>query len=261
MTFSKGFQLGIKSYSNAFHFIKKHKLSWYFIFPLILNVLLFILGYQSILSLGSSLSTYTTDLLNIDSWNFWGSGILASVILFFINFVLKLLFIVVFAYIGGYIVIILLSPVFAFLSEKVENILTGNEYPFHFNQFIKDIWRGIKLATRNFLIEILITILLFVISFIPIVGIFTSIPLFIISAYFYGFSFIDFSLERKQMNIKESVAFIKTNKGLAIGNGVIFSLTLLIPYIGVLLSGFISIISLVAATIATTETLVKKFKE
>ncbi len=261
MSFIKGFKLGVNSYSRAFYFIRKHKLSWYFLFPAILNIVLFTLGYQSIVALGSSLSEHITVWLNFDAWNFWGAGFLASTLLFFLHFILRLLFIIVFAYVGGYIIIILMSPVYAYLSEKVENILTGNEYPFHFNQFIKDIWRGIKLATRNFLIEILFTILLFIISFIPVIGLFTSIILFAITAYFYGFSFIDFSLERKQLNIKESIAFVKTNKGLAIGNGFIFSITLLIPYFGVLLSGFVSIIALVAATIATTETLIKIEKE
>jgi len=59
------------------------------------------------------------------------------------------------------------------------------------------------------------------------------------------------------MDIKHSVAFVKENKGLAIGNGTIFSLVLMIPFIGVILSGFISIISIVAATIGTTELIVK----
>ncbi len=261
MSFIRGFKSGIKAYSKAFYFIRKHKLSWYFIFPLILNIALFVLGYQSIVSLGSEYSSYITGWLNIDTWTFWGSGFLASALMFFLNFILRILFIVVFAYISGYIIIVLMSPVYAHLSEKVENILTGNEYPFHFKQFIKDIYRGIKLATRNFMIEILFTILLFIISFIPVVGLFSNLMLFFISAYFYGFSFIDFSLERKQMKIKDSITFVKTNKGLAIGNGFIFSLTLLLPYFGVLISGFVSVISVVAATISTTETLISINKE
>ncbi len=256
MTFIKGLKLGIKSYSKAFTFIKKHKLTWYFLFPLILNIILFSLGYSSTVSLSTKWFVYIMDWLNVDAWNFWGSGFLSSMLLLFMNIVLRLLFILIFAYIGGYIIIVLMSPVFAFLSEKVETILTGNEYPFEFNQFIKDIWRGIKLATRNFLIEMGLTILLFILSFVPIVGLFTSLTLFIISSYFYGFSFIDFSLERKKLDIKESIAFVKTNKGLAIGNGSIFSLVLLIPFIGVLVSGFISIIAIVATTISTTETII-----
>ncbi len=261
MTFTKGLKLGIQSYSKAYQFIKKYKLTWYFLFPLILNIVLFTVGYSSTVSLSTKWFVYVTDWLNIDSWNFWGSGFLSSMLLLFLNIVLRLLFIIIFAYIGGYVVIVLMSPVYAIISEKVETILTGNEYPFEFNQFIKDIWRGIKLATRNFLIELFLTLILLLLSFVPIVGLFTSLTLFIISSYFYGFSFIDFSLERKKLNMNESIAFVKMNKGLAIGNGTIFSLVLLIPFVGVLISGFVSIIALVAATIATTETLVMKQNE
>ncbi len=258
MTFRKGFSLGIKSYSRAFSFIKRHKLSWYFVFPLLLNILFFALGYSSTISLSNKLFIYFTEWMNFDSWEFWGSNFLSSTIEFFMHFIVRILFLLIFAYIGGYIVIIFLSPVFALLSEKVETILTGEEFPFSFKQLFKDIWRGIRLALRNLGFELILTFVLFILSFIPIVGFFTGIALFLISAYFYGFSFIDFSLERKRMNIRESVAFVKTNKGLAIGNGTIFSLVLMIPFIGVLISGFISIVSLTAATIATTEAMINK---
>ncbi|MCW3788606.1 EI24 domain-containing protein [Plebeiibacterium sediminum] len=261
MTFTKGLKLGINSYSKAFQFIKKYKLTWYFLFPLVLNIILFTLGYSSTVSLSTKWFVYVSDWLCVDSWNFWGSGFLSSMLLFFLNIVLRLLFIIIFAYIGGYVVIILMSPVYAILSEKVETIITGNDYPFEFNQFIKDIWRGIRLATRNFLIELLLTIVLLLLSFLPVIGLFTSLTLFIISSYFYGFSFIDYSLERKKLNMNESIAFVKTNKGLAIGNGTIFSLVLLIPFVGVLISSFVSIITLVAATITTTQTLVIKQNE
>ena len=55
------------------------------------------------------------------------------------------------------------------------------------------------------------------------------------------------------MSIKGTSNYVSMNGGMAIGNGAIFSLTLAIPYIGVLLAGFISIISVVAATLAVHE--------
>ena len=256
MTFRKGFLLGVKSYSRAFKFLKKHRLTWYFIFPLLLNVFLFYVGYTSTINISNKWFVYFTDWINMGSWEFWGAGFLSATIEVFLFIVVRILFFLVFAYIGGYIVIILLSPVFAFLSEKVETILTGNDFPFSFKQLVKDVWRGIRLATRNLAIELLLTLVLFIISFIPVIGFFTSLTLFFISAYFYGFSFIDFSLERKKMTVKESIVFVKTNKGLAIGNGSVFSVVLFIPLVGVMLSSFISIISVTAATIASTEAMV-----
>ncbi len=260
MTFWKGLNTGINSYSKGLKFIFRHHLSYYFLFPLLLNIALFILGYASIVTLSSHFFALFSNWIHIDSWEFWGAGFISKAILFILNLVIRILFIIIFTYIGGYLIVILLSPVYAILSEKTEKILTGKEYPFSLSQFIKDIWRGIRLAIRNFIIEMALTIFLFILSFIPFVGLFSGITIFIISSYFYGFSFMDYSLERRKINLKRSVSFVKKNKGIAVGNGSVFALTLLIPYIGILLSGFISIISVVAATTATIESFVKNNK-
>jgi len=143
-----------------------------------------------------------------------------------------------------------MSPLLAYLSERTESIIMGHEFPFSWLQFFKDIFRGILLAFRNFFIEILLTVLLFFLSFVPFLGFATAPILFLISAYFYGFSFLDYTAERRKMKVKESVDFVKQNKGIAIGNGGIFALFLLIPFIGVSIATFISIISTVAASIA-----------
>ncbi len=253
MTIFKGIKTGLQSYSRAITFIKKHGLSWYFLFPIIFNILLFAIGYASTASLSSNIYNQLSQMINIDHWEFWGSGVISGIIYFFLHIIFRLLFISIYAFVGGYIVLIFLSPVFAFLSEKVEAILTGHSYPFNGKQFAKDIWRGILLALRNMGLEILITIILFVLSFIPLVGLFTGPALFFVTAYFYGFSFMDYSLERQKMNLHSSIVFVKRNKGIAIGNGAVFSAILIIPYIGVLISSFISIISVVSATISTME--------
>ena len=253
MNYSQGFRLGLKSYSEAFRFIRQNNLGWFFIFPLVLNVLLFALGFYSVSSLGSELIEYLNNWLGIESWDFWGASFFAGTIKWLIWIVLRLLFFVVYAYVGGYIILIALSPAFAFLSERTEKILTGSDLPFNFSQFLKDIWRGVVLALRNLAVEMLFTLLLFIISFIPVVGWFTAVVLFLISAYFYGFSFMDYTFERRKFNVKTSIRYMRSNKGLAIGNGLIFALVLLIPFIGVTLAGFFSIISVVGATIAANK--------
>nr|WP_319397770.1 EI24 domain-containing protein [uncultured Carboxylicivirga sp.] len=253
MNYSQGFQLGLRSYSKAFRFIKQNKMGWFFVFPLLLNVLLFAVGFYSVASLGSVLIEHLNQWMGIDSWDFWGASFLAGSIKWLIWIVLRLLFFVVYAYLGGYIILIALSPVFAFLSERTERILTGTNMPFNLNQFFKDIWRGVVLALRNLVVELLFTVLLFVISFIPVVGWFSAVILFFISAYFYGFSFMDYTFERRKFNVHTSVKYMRSNKGLAIGNGLVFALILLIPFIGVTVAGFFSIVSVVGATIAANK--------
>nr|WP_321452470.1 EI24 domain-containing protein [uncultured Carboxylicivirga sp.] len=253
MNYSQGFQLGLRSYSEAFRFIKQNKMGWFFVFPLLLNVLLFAVGFYSVANLGSVLIEHLNQWTGIDSWDFLGASFLAGSIKWLIWIVLRLLFFVVYAYLGGYIILIALSPVFAFLSERTERILVGTNMPFNINQFFKDIWRGVVLALRNLVVEMLFTILLFIISFIPVVGWFSAVILFFISAYFYGFSFMDYTFERRKFNVHTSVKYMRSNKGLAIGNGLVFALILLIPFIGVTVAGFFSIISVVGATIAANK--------
>ncbi len=250
MNYSQGFRLGLKSYSVAFKFIRVNRLGWYFIFPLILNVLLFSLGFYSVIEWGDIIIQNLNELMDVDSWDFWGASFVAGSIKWLVWIILRILFFLIYAYLGGYIILILLSPVFALLSEKTESILSGVQTPFDAKQFFKDIWRGVVLAIRNLLVEMMFTLLLFILSFIPVVGWFTAIVLVILSAYFYGFSFLDYSFERRRFNVQTSVRYMRSNKGLAIGNGLVFALVLMIPFIGVSLAGFFSIISVVGATIA-----------
>ena len=70
--------------------------------------------------------------------------------------------------------------------------------------------------------------------------------LFVISMYYYGFSMIDYSNERMNLSVCESVQFVSTNKGFAIANGLIFYVLLMIPFVGLLIAPSYSVI---AATI------------
>ena len=113
--------------------------------------------------------------------------------------------------------------------------------------------RGIIIAIRNFALEMLAIVLLFFLSFVPVIGLLSTPILFVVSSYFYGFSFLDYTAERRRLKLKESIFFINRNKGLVITNGSLFAGALLIPIIGVSLSGFLAIISTVAATISILE--------
>ena len=253
MRLTKNFALGINSYVDALTFIFKNKLIIYFIFPILLNILVFSLGIWGTSTISDWALTSINNLIHPETWTFYASDVIYKILEWSLWILIRIFFFFFYVWFGGYIILMLMSPVYAFLSEKVEEILTGKKFPYSLNQFIDDIIRGILLALRNLFIELGVTILLFILGFIPVIGWLTPIAIFIVASYYYGFSFLDYSLERKRMNIHSSSEFVKNNGGLAIANGAIFSLTLAIPYIGVLFAGFISIISVVAATIAIHE--------
>lgn len=250
MGFFKDLQIGISSYGKAVGFIFRHRLVWFFLFPILLNVLLFSVSYGLISEISESLIAYLKAAWETNNWNFWGGEFLAATINFTIWLILRILFFLIYAFIGGYLILLLLSPILAFLSEKTEKIILQSNHPFTWLQLFKDIWRGIRIALRNFMLELAAIILLFFISFIPVIGAISAPLLFVISAYYYGFSFIDYTAERRQLNIKESIHYVRKNSGLAIANGAPFALALLIPFIGVSLSGFLAIISTVAAALS-----------
>ncbi len=250
-TFFKDFGTGLKAYGKAFEIIFSNGLWYFFLFPLLLNVLLIVGGAMGISSLTEGLQNWLLDLVSLENATFWGAVYLKGIMSGFIWIVFKILFYFLFAYVGGYIVIILMSPVFALLSEKTEEILTDNHYPFNPDQLMRDVVRGVIIAVRNMVIELGYMILILILSFIPIVGQVGAFALFFISAYFYGFAFIDYTNERRRLSISQSVDFNRKYKGVAVANGIVFALFMLIPFCGVTLAGFAAIVSVVAATVST----------
>jgi CysZ protein len=126
-----------------------------------------------------------------------------------------------------YIVIILLSPVLAIVSEKTEAILTGNKYPINLLQLWKDIKRAVRLNSRLILIEYSIIILFIAIGTLfggSINTFLVFIAPIIIGFYFYGFGFIDYVNERRRLNIRQSIHFVSQNKGLAVAIGSVYSI-------------------------------------
>ena len=224
--------------------------------------MLFVIGTSSINLLIDYLEYQINNLIGLDNAVFWGSEVLRIAISWTLYILFKLMYILVFAYVGGKIVIIFMSPVFSVLSEKIDKVLTGNKYPFSAEQTVRDIVRGIIIASRNMLIELVAIIIIFILGFIPFIGWVISFigifVLFAVAAYYYGFSFMDYTSERKKLNITQSIKYIKSNIGIAVGVGSIFALSLIIPICGTLIASFVSIVAVTAATIAIHEKETKK---
>ena len=139
------------------------------------------------------------------------------------------------------------SPVYAYLSEKTDSIIENKEFEFDSKQFIKDIFRGIKISVRNSLWQSVYMISIILLSLIPIVGWLTPLLALLVEFYYYGFSMLDYSFERKKLTAADSIYFTGNHKGLAIGNGLIFYLMQLVPFAGWVLAPAYAI---VAATLS-----------
>ena len=249
------FKSGVKGYRRAISFIAKNKLSYFYIFPILLNILLFVLGIKMVDYFTDQINSYVSNLIFSESNNdsLW-YGFLNSVLYWTIWVVSKIVFVYIFTLIGGYFTIIILSPIFAILSEKTAEIFTGEKTIFNLKQFVKDMKRAIIIALRNMTIQFFFTILFILTSIIPLIGwVIGILGSFLVSSYFYGFAFMDYSNERHKLSLKESVQFVRKNKGFASGVGSIFSICFLIPFIGGTLASFLAIICVVNATIGVEE--------
>ena len=146
-----------------------------------------------------------------------------------------------------YLFLIIASPFFAFLSEKTSALLDEKDQEFNFKIFIKDIYRGIKISIRNAGWQTVYLFAILLLGFIPILGLATPLLAVFIECYYYGFSMLDYNMEREQKNAAESIFFISHHKGLAIGNGMVFYILHFIPFVGWVIAPSYSVI---AATIS-----------
>jgi CysZ protein len=245
--------ISLKSYGKALRFIATHRLSKFFILPFILNMLLFFGGFALIGLAVDWLKEILFDQL--DSWlgQLAWIATLKKIIYVFVWIAFKLLYFLLFVFFGGFIVLLFMSPALAYLSEKTEQLIKGTTFPFSVDQLVRDTFRGILVALRNMSIEFLYVILLFFIGFIPVINLAVPFILFAISSYFYGFSFMDYTNERSKRSVSESVSFLRKHKGAVTGNGLVFCLVLVVPYVGVFLAGFVAIVSVVAGTMTALE--------
>jgi len=239
--------ISFQAYAQAHHFILKHRLWKWIVIPGLIYMLLFCVSMYYFGQSASAVIEWLSIKTGLKNWvQQLQSGIVGFLFVLGGSMVWLLLMLFYFS-LFKYIWLIVGSPVFAYLSEKTEAIIEGKDYPFSFKQLLKDIVRGIRLSFRNMLWQTVYTISILLLSLIPVVGWITPIFALLIECYYYGFSMLDYSMERHKKSPAESIFYIGSHKGLAIGNGLIFYLMHLIPVIGWM---FAPAYAVVAATLS-----------
>lgn len=243
----RGLSSSIQDYTDAYKSMSKYGLWKYAILPGLLSILVAGLILAWGLSTVDDISAWTMGIYPFE----WGREVVTGIMEWFSGALMVIICLFVFRY----IVMIIASPFMGTLSEKVESIMTGRppaKVPP--GQMVKDIVRGIRIALRNIIREVLVTIILTLAGFIiPVIGsVVSTVLVFVVQAYFAGFGNIDYTLERKKFTIKDSVAFVNTNRGMAIGNGAGWLVLMLIPVLGWFLA---PVLGTVAATKSALETM------
>ena len=242
--------IAIQSYYKAHFFIRKHKLWKWIIIPGIIYTLLFVVSMYFFGLTANNFIEWLSVKTGLRNWiNKSNSGFIGFLFAF-AGIMLWLIQMLFYFSLFKYIWLIVGSPVFAYISEKTASIIENKEFDFEFKQFIKDIFRGIKIALRNCLWQSVYMISIILLSLIPVVGWLTPLLAILVECYYYGFSMLDYSFERKKISAADSIYYIGEHKGLAIGNGLLFYMIQLLPVIGWVLAPSYAV---VAATLSLHE--------
>lgn len=208
-------KLGLTSYYNAFVFIKDHGYLWYILIPFVLMFGVYKLGFylQNI--------THDPSFYSIN-----------GMIWFLIYVLIEVTVALMLMKFTKYLVVALLSPLLAHITEKTERIITNTKTTYSLEQYIKDIKRALVILIRNLMWYYSYFIIIQIICYLfweeP-----KDSPLqwlnIIICAYYYGFSFLDYVIERRKKSVSESILFVRKNAGLAITIGIGYSVLLWVP--------------------------------
>lgn len=235
----------INAYFKAFKIIKELKLWNYFLIPAVIGFVLGVAFIFGAYTFSDNLGSYLADLWR---WDF-GKSFITSLSTWLGGFFIIIIGIILYKH----LLMALSSPFMTPVSEKVEVYLTGK--PIVVNKegrsAMKQLMRSLNLNLTLLVKELLVTFTLFILSLIPLIGLVATFLIFYKQSYYAGFGNMDYTLER-YLNYSESKKFVKKHKGIAVGNGAVFTVMLFIPIVGIMLT---LPISTVAATINTVEKL------
>lgn len=224
MRYIKQFFFGLKMYGRAFTFIFRNHLYWYFILPAFLML--------GIYQVGANIQNHQPDY-NLTTFN--------DMVWYSLHLLIEISIAILLMKFAKYLVVVLLSPMLSHLSQRCEKILTGRSYPFSLKQLWEDVKRSFRIVVRNLMWEYFFFLIIFLVSYLgwddP-----KSSPVFyltfVIGFYYYGFSFLDYSNERRKLDVDRSILFIRKQRGLAVAIGTVYSLLILLPVDLSILFGF-----------------------
>lgn len=214
--------IAVQAWGEARHFIQKNKIFKWIIGPGIIYTLLFIAGMFFFWQSSDSVISWVSSKLGIESWLQKERSEWLSFLFVMTGMMLRLILVLFYFSFFKYLILIIGSPVFAYLSEKTEAIIEGKEHSFNWPELKKDCVRSIKLALRNCGWQSVYLIALILLSLVPVIGWITPIIALLMECYYFGFSMLDYSFARINFTPSQSIAFTGRHRGLAIGNGLLF---------------------------------------
>ena len=242
--------IAIQSYGEAHQFISRHRLWKWIIIPGIIYAVLFIFGIYLFWTSSGAVIDFMLKSTGLNTWLEKLQDNWLQYLFIVGNMILMLILLLYYFSLFKYLLLILGSPLFAFLSEKTAFIIENDEAPISGHRIMHDMGRNMALSLRNLLWQSIYVVSILILCIIPVIGWVAPLMMLLLESYYFGFSMLDYGLERRNMELKTGIRFVSSHKGLAIGNGMIFYLMHLLPVIGWVLAPSYAI---VAATLSLSK--------
>ena len=212
----------IQSWGEAHQFIRKNRLFKWIALPGFIYTILFIVGMFLFWRSSDNVWSWVSNQLGIENWLQKERSPWLSFLFVMTGVMLRITSVLFYFSFFKYLILIIGSPVFAYLSEKTEAIIEEKKHHFNWHDLKKDCLRNIKISLRSCGWQSVYLISLILLSFIPVIGWITPIIAMLMECYYFGFSMLDYSFARVKFTPAQSIAFTSRHKGLAIGNGLLF---------------------------------------
>lgn len=260
----KGFARGISGFGDAFRFMLRNRMGWMFLVPVLLWALFAFGIFQVGNSLVGTAQTWGAAHLGLDAPVAQRQGIpgvwddvkallngARDVVLWI---VLKLAVLWLVALAGKYVVLVLLSPLLSYASERTEELLTGSTAPFRMVRWLREFLRGMGMALRNGALELGINMLVWVATlFVPLLAPLSVLFLWLVSCWFYGFSMFDYIHERRGLGLRASVRASREKGGMVLANGILLNLLMKVPVLGMIAAPLLGAVGAVLACVYQDE--------
>jgi CysZ protein len=196
--------------------------------PLAINLLVFVLA-------AIGLYYFYGDLVNL-IWARPGSWFLR--IFWYLFYVFIFLLVILIAYVGFFVVQAILSAPFNdLLSERVEQLVAGETPPpFSLARFSRIILRTVLHELARLGIWIGVMLPLFLLNLVlPFFGpLIFLVGGFYVTATFFGYTYLDYSMSRREWSFGRKWKVLLANRGLTFGFGSSLATALLVPVAGIL---------------------------
>jgi CysZ protein len=140
-----------------------------------------------------------------------------------------------------FLLLVCLSPVMCLLSERFDNHLTGHHFNGGLIRILNDLLRAVIVVFLAVIMHYFFlacwAVFSWILSFIfPFMEYLDPIAYFIITSFFIGFSFYDYSMERYQKGVMSSFSFGFKHKSYVFLTGALFSSLYYLPIIGIIIA-------------------------